>query len=319
MMVRVASRHLGVRFMRLAKLLDAKISHLEKIADLNPPLGHSNDPCIVVDRAKKRTRDEESLQEIKNVLREMRLMQKGDYGALALTDLSDGRRMKDFYRNTYRKTITHECSPNIIGGGRKRTVPLITHIEISPHTQFRMDIRGITIEEVEKAIRNYQLISLSNSRKEELASAFNAEETEKIVDNITEYAASQGISVFDNPYFNGKLKQALGLITDDEQKKKKIIQDLGYELEDIDTSKEEYAWLPGVLEKEIKIMKDREKKALDPSTLSTEMKKLKEKKQIKHTFEKLFVAFVPKTRDGKTVSLKTVFREGVSDKRINCP
>lgn len=318
MMMRVASRHLGVRFMRLAKLLDTKISHLEKIADLSPPLGSSSDPCIVVDRAKKRVRDEDGIQEIKNILKEMKLTQKGDTKTLALTDLDDNTRMYNFYRQTYYRPIIHVCKPDTIGSGRKKTDPLITHIEISPHTQFRMDVRGITVHQVEEALRNYQASSFS--KRDELEKAFKAEQTEKLVQRIINEGIEHDMDL-SHPYVNRLIKEALGLISvTEEQKKKKIVEELGYKLEDIDPSQEEYEWVPDYITEQLEKMKEEEEEELDRYTLNKIMSDMRKEKQIRHTYNGLFVAFIPKSRgEGQTVSLKTVYYVGKPDDKIECP
>ena len=59
---------------------------------------------------------------------------------------------KKFYSMTYPRPLTERSSDTPI----KKRKPFITAFQISGHTQFRMDVRGITVKHIDFALRDFQ-------------------------------------------------------------------------------------------------------------------------------------------------------------------
>jgi hypothetical protein len=91
-------------------------------ADLTPPLGHPGGPCHVVDRIEK---------EVRNPALRENLEQKVEDGA----------------------KVENPEAAKIYTPDREHGVGQIEEIVISPHAQYRMDLRGISVPEVRAAIR----------------------------------------------------------------------------------------------------------------------------------------------------------------------
>ena len=138
--------------------LRLRIARLEKLADLNPPLGSNPEPCeAVIERAQNNRADIEEVRYITNMLEDLPVVQNSGVGMLK--DVSS-RDRKKFYSMTYPRPITEKSMDAKI---RKRE-PFIQGFQISGHTQFRMDVRGITVRHIDLALRDFQKRGDSVSR-----------------------------------------------------------------------------------------------------------------------------------------------------------
>ena len=128
--------------------LQIRLARLEKQADLNPPLG-TKEPCYVVERARRA--DIPQRQKIKEILRGLKRVNHDGVSMLKDIPRSEG---SFFYRLTYPKLLVERASDQPLS--KKGRKPLITAFELNNHTQWRMDIRGITVRDIELVLRDYQ-------------------------------------------------------------------------------------------------------------------------------------------------------------------
>ena len=130
--------------------LRLRIARLERLADLNPPLGSNPNPCgAVIDRAMNQGADIDEVMYVKDVLEDLPLVQNS--GVRMLKDVG-GRNKKKFYSMTYPRPLTENSMDDKI----KKREPFIRGFQISSHTQFRMDVRGITVRHIDLALRDFQ-------------------------------------------------------------------------------------------------------------------------------------------------------------------
>jgi hypothetical protein len=135
--------------------LRLRVARLEKLADLSPPLG-TQDSCYSLERAKKNNASIVDLAFIKEILNDLKMEGKMEEGHTGLKDVSKKYRSK-FYKLTYPKKVVEQTSSKPIGKGRRKTTPMITSFTLTAHAQFRMDHRGVTVDQVENVLRNWQL------------------------------------------------------------------------------------------------------------------------------------------------------------------
>ena len=129
--------------------LRLRIARLERLADLNPPLGSNDDPCeAVLQRAVNRGADIRGVSWIREQMNNLPVSQS--HGVGMLKDV--GRDRKKFYSMTYPRPLTERSSDTPI----KKRKPFIKAFQISGHTQFRMDVRGITVKHIDFALRDFQ-------------------------------------------------------------------------------------------------------------------------------------------------------------------
>lgn len=119
---------------------------INRKADLNPPLGH--DPCDIITRAE-------------NQLRE-------PLKSRVIDGLEDGRELTRDENSALYKTFIEQ------GPGGP-----ITKMRLSPHAQYRMDLRGISVKEIQtilnKWIKSVEKMKASQSRAyAELMQSFQA-------------------------------------------------------------------------------------------------------------------------------------------------
>lgn len=147
------------------KDLMLRVARLERQADLNPPLG-SQPPCTsVMERAKSNGAGIDDLIWVKNTLNELPLYSSPE-GVKMLKDVKR-RDSNRFYRMTYPRPLIEESSSTPI----KKRKPFIEAFEINAHTQFRMDLRGITVRHIDLALRDFQKRGDSQGRIEKAEEA----------------------------------------------------------------------------------------------------------------------------------------------------
>lgn len=92
-------------------------------ADLEPPLGYPGGPCHVVERIEK---------EVQNPALQEKLVEEVEHG----------------------EKVQNPDASKIYTLDREHGVGPITQLQISPHAQYRMDLRGVTVPLVRVAIRS---------------------------------------------------------------------------------------------------------------------------------------------------------------------
>ena len=145
-----------------------RVARLERQADLNPPLGSNPNSCVTLDRAKNNGADISELRWVKNTLNDLPLA-PSSHGVQMLKDVSR-RDSKNFYRMTYPRPLLEESDRTKI----KKREPYIEAFQISSHTQFRMDLRGVTVRHIDLALRDFQKRRDSSVRIEQSAEAEGA-------------------------------------------------------------------------------------------------------------------------------------------------
>ena len=136
--------------------LRLRIARLERQADLNPGLGQQDDPCSILERAKNRGADIDELRYVKDVLEGLRIVQH-DSGRSGLEDIPNSDR-DDWYGMTYPRRLKERVEGEEIayGKNKKRKLPVnIPHLTYSRHAQFRMDLRGVTVKQVEDVVKHW--------------------------------------------------------------------------------------------------------------------------------------------------------------------
>lgn len=147
--------------------LRLRVARLERLADLRPGLG-TQDPCYILERAKKNKADISQVQYVKEVLEDLPLLTH-ESGRVGLGDIPSEER--DFYRLTYRTRQKEDVSSDPIpyGKGNKRLLPInITGFTLSQHAQFRMDLRGVTVQDIEEVLRHWQKVNRAMGEAERL-------------------------------------------------------------------------------------------------------------------------------------------------------
>lgn len=122
--------------------LMSRVAHLERVADLNPPLG-SGGPCLAISRAMRI-----DPTKLNDLTRPQALQYNELVGLLNATP----QKMDDFGIRAY-------TDPNnaIMMGYRSYDLPIRTHggmirVEITPHTQWRLDARRYSESLLEKML-----------------------------------------------------------------------------------------------------------------------------------------------------------------------
>lgn len=134
--------------------LRLRIARLEKLSDLNPPLGSQNEPCYILERARNNGANIPEVNFVKEVLENLP-MKNHSSGRRGLGDIPR-RDKRDFYRLTYPKRLKEDVSLEPVGRGRKKTTINITGFTLSSHAQFRMDQRGVNVDDIEMVLRDWQ-------------------------------------------------------------------------------------------------------------------------------------------------------------------
>ena len=136
--------------------LRLRIARLEKLADLNPPLG-SKDPCFILERAVNNGADIPKVRYVKDVLEGLPKVQHPS-GREGLADIPT-RERNEWYGATYPNRLTEKVKSEDLQfgkGKRKRKLNVsIPHITYSRHAQFRMDLRGVTMEQVVAVVMHW--------------------------------------------------------------------------------------------------------------------------------------------------------------------
>ena len=137
--------------------LRLRIARLERQADLRPfGLGEQDDPCSILERAKNNNKDIDELRYVKEVLEDLRIVQH-DSGRSGLQDIPNSDR-NDWYGMTYPNRLKERVEGEEIAYGKKnrRKLPVnIPHLTYSQHAQFRMDLRGVTMKQVEAVVKHW--------------------------------------------------------------------------------------------------------------------------------------------------------------------
>jgi hypothetical protein len=99
------------------------VARFQNRADLEPPLGYPGGPCQVVERIE---------QEIKNPKMQEKLVENVERGT----------------------KVENQDASKIYTQDRENGVGVVDKITISPHAQYRMDLRSITVPAVRAAIKS---------------------------------------------------------------------------------------------------------------------------------------------------------------------
>ena len=137
--------------------LRLRIARLERQADLNPGLGTADDPCSVLQRAVNNGASIPKVRYVKDVLEDLPVVTHQESGRKGLKDIPRGER-DDWYGLTYPRRLreTVEGEEIAYGKGNKRKLPVnIPHLTYSRHAQFRMDLRGVTMKQVEAVVKHW--------------------------------------------------------------------------------------------------------------------------------------------------------------------
>tara|TARA_A100001388_G_scaffold272599_1_gene253164 strand:- start:5272 stop:6009 length:738 start_codon:yes stop_codon:yes gene_type:complete len=139
--------------------LRVRVARLERQAgDLKPfGLGKQDDPCSILQRAKNNNKDIDELRYVKDVLEGLPIVQH-DSGRSGLADIPN-RDRDDWYGMTYPRRLKKRILSDEVTWGkgkRKKTLKVnIPHITYSRHAQFRMDLRGVTMDQVEDVVMHW--------------------------------------------------------------------------------------------------------------------------------------------------------------------
>ena len=135
--------------------LRLRIARLERQADLTPGLG-TQDPCIILERAKNNKADIDELRYVKDVLEDLNVVTHQDSNREGLEDISN-RDRNDWYGLTYPRRLRERVEgEEIVYGKNNKKIPVnIPHITYSQHAQFRMDLRGVTMKQVEAVVKHW--------------------------------------------------------------------------------------------------------------------------------------------------------------------
>jgi hypothetical protein len=136
--------------------LRLRIARLERLADLRPGLG-TKDPCYIIQRAVNNRADIPKTRYVKDVLEDLDLVTYGASGRSGLEDIPS-RDRDDWYGLTYPRRLKERVEGEEItyGKGGKKKLPVnIPHLTYSQHAQFRMDLRGVTVEQVEAVVKHW--------------------------------------------------------------------------------------------------------------------------------------------------------------------
>jgi len=137
--------------------LRLRVARLERQADLTPGLGTRGDPCFILQRAKKNEADIIELKYVKDVLEDLNVVTHQDSGRKGLEDIADSDK-NDWYGLTYPNRLreTVEGEEITYGKGNRKKIPVnIPHLTYSQHAQFRMDLRGVTMKQVEAVVKHW--------------------------------------------------------------------------------------------------------------------------------------------------------------------
>ena len=171
--------------------LRLRIARLERLADLKPGLG-TKDPCVILERAVNNGVDIPSVKYVKKVLEGLNVVTHQDSGRKGLEDIPDIDR-NDWYGKTYPYRLKEKVEGEVITYGKKnkKKIPVnIPHLTYSQHAQFRMDLRGVTMEQVEAVVKHWHTRNAVveegmrlYDRKKEVAMK-NKEEHDALRDNL---------------------------------------------------------------------------------------------------------------------------------------
>lgn len=110
---------------------------MKRRADLSPPLGSDGGPCRVVDRIRRR---------VHNVAVQDVLIEEVEVG----------------------NGLTNAESAMVYKTERENGVGNFSKIDLTPHAQFRMDLRGITVPEVQKVLAKFRVWFLDPANRKYL-------------------------------------------------------------------------------------------------------------------------------------------------------
>ena len=137
--------------------LRLRVARLEKLArDLSPGLG-TKDPCYIIQRARDNGADIPKAQYVKDVLEDLEIVTYGESGRSGLEDIPSSER-NDWYGATYPRRLKDRVEGDEIAygkGGKKKLPVNIPHLTYSQHAQFRMDLRGVTMKQVEAVVKHW--------------------------------------------------------------------------------------------------------------------------------------------------------------------
>jgi hypothetical protein len=150
--------------------LRLRIARLERLADLRPfGLGQQG-PCSVLDRAKNNGADIAQVVYVKDVLENLPVVNHSS-GRSGLADIPNAER-EEWYGMTYPKRLKERVENDTIEWGkgkRKRRLKVnIPHMTFSSHAQFRMDLRGVTVKQVEDVVMHWHKIHRGHGEAERL-------------------------------------------------------------------------------------------------------------------------------------------------------
>ena len=149
--------------------LRLRIARLERLADLRPGLG-TQDPCYILERAKKNKADIAQVQYVKDVLENLPIVNHSS-GRSGLADIPNADR-EEWYGMTYPRRLKERVENDTIEWGkgrRKRKLKVnIPHMTFSSHAQFRMDLRGVSVKQVEDVVMHWHKIHRGHGEAERL-------------------------------------------------------------------------------------------------------------------------------------------------------
>tara|TARA_B000000557_G_scaffold263142_2_gene265333 strand:- start:550 stop:1275 length:726 start_codon:yes stop_codon:yes gene_type:complete len=149
--------------------LRLRVARLERLADLRPGLG-TQDPCYVLERAKKNKADIAQVQYVKDVLENLPIVNHSS-GRSGLADIPNSER-EEWYGMTYPRRLKERVEKDTIEWGKgkrkKRLKVNIPHMTFSSHAQFRMDQRGVTVKQVEDVVMHWHKIHRGHGEAERL-------------------------------------------------------------------------------------------------------------------------------------------------------
>lgn len=148
--------------------LRLRVARLERLADLTPGLG-TQDPCSVLERAVNNGADIPKVRYVKDVLEGLPLVQH-ESGREGLADIPT-RERNEWYGATYPRRLNEKVKSEDLQygkGKRKKLRVNIPHITYSRHAQFRMDLRGVTMEQVVAVVMHWHKQNQAYNRSEEL-------------------------------------------------------------------------------------------------------------------------------------------------------
>ena len=132
------------------------------------------------------------MQYVKDVLEGLPLVNHEDSGRKGLKDIPHSDKKK-FYGLTYKRRERERVNfePILYGKGKKKR-KLEVNIKgftLSKHAQFRMDLRGVTVEQVEAVLRHWQKTHRVSAEKDKEKAMKNREMHDQLQSDLDQYGS----------------------------------------------------------------------------------------------------------------------------------